>query len=132
MRIVDDDLLAEFRFAACCESCGKRLERKAQPHHLWCRGAGGGSRLDIRCNLIALGDAFECDCHAKAQPHRDFNDSLIAVVARREGLLPEDVGKLVNWLLRMPKCHQSHAQAELARHVEARRRWLKEVEVVLP
>jgi hypothetical protein len=36
-----------------------------EPHHVFAKGMGGGGRLDIRWNLVALGSSvlLDCRCH---------------------------------------------------------------------
>lgn len=102
MKIIDNKLLSEFRTPGRCEHCKAWCEIR-EPHHLWGRGMGGGSRLDIRINLISLGQVFQCPCH------RDFHDghilkaTLLALVAAREGCLQSDIEREIWRLRRAPK-----------------------------
>ena len=66
---------------------------------------GGGNRLDIRINLIALGSTpkFECPCHRKAEAKIISRDDLLIVVGLREGMAPEDIEAEIWRLQRAPK-----------------------------
>lgn len=61
MEVIDDNLLDEFRQKPC-EICNRRPPSEA--HHLSGRGMGGGSRKDVRENLVSL-----CRRH-----HQEFHD----------------------------------------------------------
>lgn len=89
MKVIDDCLLAEFRAKGRCEYCGKK--RPTDPHHLWCRGMGGGGRLDIKENLIAL-----CrECHTDVHNGVIHRSELVEMVAKRIGLFTEDIENLI-------------------------------------
>lgn len=80
MKIIDPMLLDTFRSQCHCELCGRR--KAVQPHHLWSRGMGGSSRLDIPENLIAL-----CrDCHDRAHAGLVRRRALQLLVADRESV----------------------------------------------
>lgn len=98
MRIVNQQLLKEFRYVARCEFC-KRPSQGCDPHHLRCKGMGGGSRLDVRCNLIALDRLCHSEFHAGNIAYYD----LLAIVAAREGVNQRDIEAVVNLILRLPK-----------------------------
>ncbi len=87
MRIVDEKLLHEFRMKERCEWCGKQVFR-CEPHHVYTRGIGGGGRLDVRINLVAL-------CPRDHRSHHDGNEPLTidlkAIVAARENRLQGDI-----------------------------------------
>lgn len=87
MIIKDEKLLNEFRGAGRCEWC-KASCRRREPHHVATRGMGGGGRLDIRINLVALC----CRCH---QLHHwgqfPITCELKAIVAARESRLQDDI-----------------------------------------
>lgn len=102
MRVVDETILKSFRHAGPCSWCGKWSSRR-EVHHLWCRGMGGGSRLDIPINLISLGPWYSCQCHALAQANQITRDDLLALVAAREGLLQDQIVDEINRLRRTPR-----------------------------
>lgn len=80
MRVVDDDLLAEFRRSPRCEACGTKTPSGADPHHYFARGMGGGQRLDVRTNLVAL-----CRlCHTQAHAGQIRRETILDIIARRE------------------------------------------------
>lgn len=104
MKIVNEILLAEFRTAGRCEWCGAWC-RVREPSHLWGRGFGGGTRLDVRINLMGKGSTanFECGCHNAYHAGKIGRNELLSVVAAREQCVPDDI-EVVIWLLkRLPK-----------------------------
>lgn len=98
MKIIDEALLQEFRDKQRCEWCGR--VGIVQPHHLWARGMGGGGRLDVRINLIAL-----CaNCHSRHhQGGRPLKCDLLADVAAREGMMQDDIEREIYRLRRARK-----------------------------
>ncbi len=87
MIVIDAKLLQAFRMKERCEYCRKSVFR-CEPHHVRTRGHGGGGRLDIAINLVAL-----CPlCH---RSHHDGNEPLTcdlkAIVAARESRLQDDI-----------------------------------------
>ena len=99
MRIIDETVLDQFRFAPKCEWCGRAPRRgvSLEPHHIHGRGFGGGSRLDVRINLAAL-----CrECHQSHHDgHRPLRCDLQAVVAAREGRMQDDIMEEIYELMR--------------------------------
>ena len=87
MRLIDENLLTEFRERSRCENCGRWLREPAHPHHVYGRGFGGGTRMDIRINLCAVcGPHFGgVGCHALVHAGKIPRSRLLAIVARREG-----------------------------------------------
>jgi hypothetical protein len=104
LKIIDEILLDEFRGPGRCEYCGKMV-KNTEPHHLWTRGFGGGSRLDIRINIIALCSTFAGgdSCHHKAHNGRIKRQELLAIVAAREGVTPEWIEEEIYRLRRTRK-----------------------------
>ncbi len=98
----DPEILKQFRGTGPCEAC-RRWCWRLECHHWRSRGHGGGSRIDLPINLIALGGAFACNCHGYAQRSKEFNDSLLPIIARREGTTPEAIREEINRLLREGK-----------------------------
>jgi HNH endonuclease len=100
MIVVNEDLLHYFRGRRRCELCGRAIPEghTAHVHHAQQRGIGGGSRLDVALNLLAA--CWDChgDLHSKAG-----KDASLAVIAYREGLLPEQVQEALWRLLRRPR-----------------------------
>ena len=98
MKIDDKVMLGRFRGYGWCEICKKR--RKVEPHHSWQKtGMGGGSRLDIRINLIAV-----CrSCHNNCEEELVTRDEVLKIVARRELTTPEDIIAVIDFLWKLPK-----------------------------
>lgn len=95
MIVKDDDCLENYRHGPC-EWCGKR--GRTDPHHLTCRGIGGGHRLDIPENMLAL-----CrSCHDLVHAGKIKRDEMVAVVARRQKTTPEAIMEHI-YLLRRTK-----------------------------
>lgn len=105
MTIIDKPLLRSMAMPGRCEWCGRHCKAR-EAHHLFCRGIGGGGRLDIRCNLVALGSSITmaCTCHHDHHSIGDpSTDALLAVACQREGLLQGPVRELIDFLRRVPK-----------------------------
>lgn len=102
MTVVDEDLLALFRVPGECELCGVFCQAR-EPHHVWARGMGAGSRLDVRVNLVALGGTFRCSCHSWIHAGFIPKRAVVSVVALREGMTVDGVISAVHRLLRAPK-----------------------------
>ncbi len=106
MRVVDENLLAQFRAKGRCEWC-KRAS-VVNPHHIWARGMGGGGRLDVPANLIAL-----ClSCHEYVHAGMILRCDLLAIVARRENTTQDAITGEIYALRRAPK-HPRVRQGEL-------------------
>ncbi len=104
MKIIDESLLATMRGPGKCELCGKMV-RQREPHHLVCRGMGGGSRLDVPINLLSLCATFAGgdDCHHAVHNKRVSRDRLLLIVALREGIRVEDITDEIHRLRRLDK-----------------------------
>lgn len=105
MKIINDDLLREFRTPGRCECCNRHCKYR-EGHHLFARGAGGGSRLDVRINLLALGrtEMFQCFCHSDSHAGlKPTRADMLEVVAERECTTPEDIELVIYLLKRLPK-----------------------------
>lgn len=98
MKRENDDLLDYFRRRPECELCGL-VKACHDPHHIKPKGIGGGSRLDVACNLMALCRA----CHIEVHAGKISKAQLLEIIAAREGLLAEEVEAAVWRLLRTPK-----------------------------
>lgn len=100
MKVINEELLSQFRNAPKCSWCGAANRGDIHPHHLLARGMGGGGRLDVRENLIAL-----CaKCHHEVHVGHIQRCDLEAVIAAREGFLQS--GELLKTLfayMREPK-----------------------------
>lgn len=71
-----------------CEYCGRPAS--GEPHHLRPRSLGG---RDAKENLIQL-----CpDCHLRAHSGLISPRALMEIVARREGVSPEEVARATGW-----------------------------------
>lgn len=99
MKIIDEDLLAEFRTPGKCDLCGKRC-RTREPHHVYGRGMGGGGRMDIPINLLGLGGPFECGCHRAYHDGKIGREDMLSAVAKREQTTSELIVDEINRLRR--------------------------------
>ncbi len=80
-RTKDKALLKELRLGHC-ELCGRSAD-DIGVHHIITRNAGGP---DARCNCLSLCIA----CHNAAHAGNITKEQLRAIVARREGMTPEE------------------------------------------
>lgn len=109
MTHVDNNLLKQIRFEARgrCEFCGD-YALNLEVHHLWGRKLGGGSRLDVRPNLIALCRRYEGlgGCHNRTElagKDKLCRSDLLKIVARRENTTPRAIECVMGWLSRLDK-----------------------------
>jgi hypothetical protein len=95
MILIDERTLDTFRQKTVCEYCGRHCPQGLDPHHVFSRGHGGGTRLDHPYNLIALCRGFQngawISCHQRAQAGQITRREILAIVAARERLTPEDL-----------------------------------------
>lgn len=104
MRIVDDNLLDYFRSRPRCEYCGHASPGRLDPNHVYARGIGGGSRLDVVLNLVALCPGWTGgQCHDKYHNGRISRAELWRIIETREGLEEGQAEAAVHRLLRTPK-----------------------------
>lgn len=91
--VVDKPLLDRFRLSRMCHFCGKATPGGCDPHHVFGRGTGGGSRFDVAINLIAL-----CwQCHREDLPGgRITREQILAVVAKREKTTRDEIVRTMN------------------------------------
>jgi hypothetical protein len=102
VRIVDPDMLDLFRLMRC-EYCKRPCRYPTHPHHVFGRGFGGGTRLDIRVNLIGLCGPWDGNCHGLVHAGKVLRCNLLAVIAAREGCLQGDIEAEVYRLRRLAK-----------------------------
>lgn len=98
MRIINEALLIDFRLLGRCEHCRKPLP-VLEAAHLFTRGMGGGSRLDIPINLNGL-------CRVCHQMHHDGNlprAHLLEVIAQREQVTVDQIEREIFRLQRLDK-----------------------------
>ncbi len=105
MIVVNESLLDTFRGPGKCEWCLRQC-RRLEPHHWKPRGHGGGSRLDIPENLIAMGPAFECGCHNAAENGHIARQDVLTRIAARLGKTPEECQQRIWDLLRAKDGHE--------------------------
>lgn len=100
MKIISEAVLDRFRAVKKCQWCGREInEGRAHPHHWRHRGMGGGSRLDIPENLIAV----DWWCHQMMEARVIHPDAVLYVIALREKTTPDAIVDKINELLRTPK-----------------------------
>ena len=135
MRIVNEKLLDQYRTPGHCEFCGAKASTR-EPHHASARGMGSGKRLDIRCNLMAVGASrlFVCPCHAFIhQGGKARSEVVLEVIADREETTPNAINE-VFWLFRrMPRAVNLDGFMRAANevHGESNRLFLAEVRLAI-
>jgi hypothetical protein len=101
--VINEALLAEFRAKPFCEVCGAPNKVGLDPHHLHHKGLGGGSRLDIVENLLAV-----CrDCHSHIHSGLADREHLWWLVALRQEKMVDQIKEHVWEMLRKPKAAPS-------------------------
>ena len=99
MEVHNPELLRQFREKGKCEFCGQRSGTGLDPHHIFSKGIGGGSQLDVAINLIAL-----CRmCHRYYHNGKIYRQELLEIVAKREGTTLEAIVDEIYRLRRTPK-----------------------------
>lgn len=116
MIIRSPQALMQARLRFRCEWC--KAAGPVCPHHLKHRGMGGGSRLDVRINLIALCQTDHDAYHAGHILRAD----LLAVVAQREDCLQDEIETVIGILVRLPKEPRPERILEELRGVTKRER----------
>lgn len=119
MKIINNKLLATFRQTPACEICHDRA--RCQPHHIICRGAGGGRRLDVRINLVAVCVFCHARLHGGSGGQVLRVEELLTLVAHRERISVDvDLLSVLWWLLRLDgKASATRAEAALSELGEA-------------
>lgn len=104
MRIIDEATLDLFRSKSHCEWCGRWTSRP-EPHHWIAKGMGGGRRLDVPWNLIALcgPNPMGVGCHRLAEDGHIPRRALLAVIAKRERQPQEAIEAELWEIIRQPK-----------------------------
>jgi len=98
MTIIDPKIIQECRDRAQCELCYAGTA-PYEAHHIYHRGMGGGSQLDVAINLICV-----CvKCHRLIHDGWVKRQGLLAAVAVREGISSQQVWERICELLRQPR-----------------------------
>jgi hypothetical protein len=97
MLIENKELRYAFRLTGFCEWCERRVP--VDPAHVFAVGSGGGGRLDVRINLVALCRICHTNAHNGAGP---TFEQLLDIVAKREGIQAQDIVDVVHFLRRTP------------------------------
>ncbi len=85
MIVKDADLMIQLHEEATgCEVCNRMGGVKLEVHHIWPRGIGGGSRLDVGMNLIVLCAKYDNSCHDLAQANKITKRELWGIATERE------------------------------------------------
>ena len=95
MKVINEALLKEIRERCRCEYCGKEVRTGLHPHHVKARGMGGGFRLDIWANLLGVCPA----CHYAIHDGHISLESVLAAVALREGVTPDEIQHVIHCAL---------------------------------
>jgi hypothetical protein len=106
MKIVDEKLLDEFRQGTKCELCGEISRSGLDPHHIFQKGLGGGGRIDLRINIIAL----DRKCHSMVHNGMIKRDFLLEIVAKREFMTVEEIIDQIHAIRRLPKGNKENRQ----------------------
>ena len=114
MRVTDKEILKLFRGPGRCGYCN-RWCREREAAHLYARQMSGGSTLNVRLNLIALGGPFDCACHVESHAGREPTlIDLLAKVAARENMLQDELKRILLLFKRAPKdsrpCSMCHGK----------------------
>ncbi len=97
MIVKSEETLDRYRGTLRCELCG--MVRVCSPHHIFGRGMGGGTRLDVDENLIATCLFCHSDVHAGVIGRGE----VLQAVSRRMHMTPAEVEQKVWDLRRAPK-----------------------------
>lgn len=99
-----------FKARPRCEWCGKPNRSGLDPHHaIHKRGIGGGSRLDIPWNLVAL---CRWPCHEDAERGRITKADMLGVISAREGVPQDTIDAFLKRLRRSGKMTREQAENE--------------------
>jgi hypothetical protein len=107
LRVLNKALLREFHCVRDCEGCGRRV--KCCGHHIKPAGMSGGSRMDLRINIVAIGlTEFDCSCHmdfhdGRGQSCEKQKQRFLQAVGKREKCQWQDITPVVNLVWRAPK-----------------------------
>lgn len=104
MKLESEKVLKRFRGAGRCELCSRWCKAR-EPHHHQRKGFGGGFCLDVSIGLIALGASptFECPCHGLVTAGKISDARVLAVIAKRHGVEPDEIQEAIWVLARLPK-----------------------------
>ncbi len=103
MKIINETILDEFRTPGLCHICKQPMRQRDAHHHVR-KGAGGGARLDVRINLVAVGATLGfplCPCHSDCQEYRIPAKQVLEIIAAREHQTVEDVEAVLYLLARL-------------------------------
>lgn len=119
MLIVNETVLGFYRGAGTCAWCLRMVSRR-EPHHVICRGHGGGKRLDTPLNLVALCGVFTGgdDCHGAAHSGKLSKDDLWPIIGRREHVNPAYIEEALWFILRLPRSSSGERIAEALRELD--------------
>lgn len=108
MIVKDEKLLKSMSGPGVCEcGCGVWCESR-DPNHIILRGAGGGSRLDVRANIISLRNEPCHNAYHDGRPgfpgHKQQQKRFFEIVAQRDGFESgEAVEAYLRSILALPK-----------------------------
>lgn len=107
MIVISEKTLKLFKGPGFCE-CGCGWYGPLDPNHILQRGPGGGSRLDIRANLLGLRHEPCHNAYHDGRPgypsHKEQRERFCEIVAKREGFESGPaVWDWLNMILGLPK-----------------------------
>jgi hypothetical protein len=125
VKIVDEDMLDNFRVSGLCEICYKPQARR-EAFHILARGFGGGSRLDVRINLLGSChwcNQFYSDDTLEFQGRKLRLPDMLEIVSHRERIpLDVDLLDVLYLLQRLPKdCRPWQLKAQMVDLTSAQR-----------
>ena len=100
MKHIDEALLESFRNKRRCDLCGLPVYNvRPEPHHVYPKGMGSGSRVDIRENIMAV----HWKCHRSIEDGNVHREVCWLIVALREKLTVEECKASVMRVINAPK-----------------------------
>jgi len=121
MIVKSKETLDRFRQPGRCENCDIWCALPRVSAHVFGRGHGGGTRLDIALNLVSLGDAFRCRCHQDHHSGKLKTGRLCEIVGQRYGMTGPEVEARLRLMLRAPKevtaCPRCEGTGQYARYI---------------
>lgn len=119
MLVINPARLRRFRGKDRCELCCRQSPciDGLDPHHWKKRGLGGGTRLDLSINLIAV---CRIPCHNDCERGVIPEAYVLRKIAAREGTTPEAIVSVLDWVLALDKYSTDEAIKRSLRRLQGR------------